>query len=39
MKLGTMKEALPGSLAQADRVFCYAAQPRLGRGRGAGAAR
>jgi UDP-N-acetylmuramate: L-alanyl-gamma-D-glutamyl-meso-diaminopimelate ligase len=25
MKLGTMKEALPGSLAAADRVFCYAA--------------
>ena len=25
MKLGTMKAALPGSLAQADRVFCYAA--------------
>jgi UDP-N-acetylmuramate: L-alanyl-gamma-D-glutamyl-meso-diaminopimelate ligase len=24
MKLGTMKAALPGSLAQADRVFCYA---------------
>ncbi|MCW3481482.1 UDP-N-acetylmuramate:L-alanyl-gamma-D-glutamyl-meso-diaminopimelate ligase [Neisseriaceae bacterium JH1-16] len=28
MKLGTMKEALPGSLADADRVFCYA--PNLG---------
>ncbi|HEY3565825.1 MAG TPA: UDP-N-acetylmuramate:L-alanyl-gamma-D-glutamyl-meso-diaminopimelate ligase [Casimicrobiaceae bacterium] len=25
MKLGTMKAALPGSLAQADHVFCYAA--------------
>jgi UDP-N-acetylmuramate: L-alanyl-gamma-D-glutamyl-meso-diaminopimelate ligase len=25
MKLGAMKEALPGSLAGADRVFCYAA--------------
>jgi UDP-N-acetylmuramate: L-alanyl-gamma-D-glutamyl-meso-diaminopimelate ligase len=25
MKLGTMKAALPGSLAQADRVFCFAA--------------
>ena len=25
MKLGTMKAALPGSLAQADQVFCYAA--------------
>jgi UDP-N-acetylmuramate: L-alanyl-gamma-D-glutamyl-meso-diaminopimelate ligase len=25
MKLGTMKAALPGSLAKADRVFCYAA--------------
>jgi UDP-N-acetylmuramate: L-alanyl-gamma-D-glutamyl-meso-diaminopimelate ligase len=25
MKLGTMKSALPGSLAGADRVFCYAA--------------
>lgn len=25
MKLGTMKEALPGSLAGADWVFCYAA--------------
>ena len=25
MKLGTMKAALPGSLSQADRVFCYAA--------------
>jgi len=25
MKLGTMKAALPQSLAQADRVFCYAA--------------
>jgi UDP-N-acetylmuramate: L-alanyl-gamma-D-glutamyl-meso-diaminopimelate ligase len=25
MRLGTMKTALPGSLAQADRVFCYAA--------------
>jgi UDP-N-acetylmuramate: L-alanyl-gamma-D-glutamyl-meso-diaminopimelate ligase len=24
MKLGTMKAALPGSLAQADRTFCYA---------------
>jgi UDP-N-acetylmuramate: L-alanyl-gamma-D-glutamyl-meso-diaminopimelate ligase len=24
MKLGTMKAALPGSLAHADRVFCYA---------------
>jgi len=24
MKLGAMKEALPGSLAAADRVFCYA---------------
>ncbi|MFO1303414.1 MAG: UDP-N-acetylmuramate:L-alanyl-gamma-D-glutamyl-meso-diaminopimelate ligase [Burkholderiales bacterium] len=25
MKLGSMKDALPGSLASADRVFCYAA--------------
>ncbi len=25
MKLGTMKDALPGSLADADRVFCYGA--------------
>ncbi|MFN3883801.1 MAG: UDP-N-acetylmuramate:L-alanyl-gamma-D-glutamyl-meso-diaminopimelate ligase [Rhodocyclaceae bacterium] len=25
MKLGTLKDALPGSLLQADRVFCYAA--------------
>ncbi|MDR2875267.1 MAG: UDP-N-acetylmuramate:L-alanyl-gamma-D-glutamyl-meso-diaminopimelate ligase [Methylobacillus sp.] len=25
MKLGTMKAALPGSLADADRVYCYAA--------------
>ena len=25
MKLGTMKAALPGSLAQADLVFCYSA--------------
>ena len=25
MKLGAMKEVLPGSLAAADRVFCYAA--------------
>lgn len=25
MKLGTMKDALPGSLADADRVYCYAA--------------
>jgi UDP-N-acetylmuramate: L-alanyl-gamma-D-glutamyl-meso-diaminopimelate ligase len=25
MKLGVMKAQLPGSLAQADRVFCYAA--------------
>ena len=25
MKLGTMKAALPGSLADADQVFCYAA--------------
>lgn len=25
MKLGTMKAALPASLAKADRVFCYAA--------------
>jgi UDP-N-acetylmuramate: L-alanyl-gamma-D-glutamyl-meso-diaminopimelate ligase len=25
MKLGAMKNALPGSLAAADRVFCYAA--------------
>ncbi len=25
MKLGTMKAALPGSLADAERVFCYAA--------------
>jgi UDP-N-acetylmuramate: L-alanyl-gamma-D-glutamyl-meso-diaminopimelate ligase len=25
MKLGTMKEALPGSLTEADRVFCYGA--------------
>jgi UDP-N-acetylmuramate: L-alanyl-gamma-D-glutamyl-meso-diaminopimelate ligase len=24
MKLGMMKDALPASLAQADRVFCYA---------------
>jgi UDP-N-acetylmuramate: L-alanyl-gamma-D-glutamyl-meso-diaminopimelate ligase len=28
MKLGTMKAALPGSLALADRVFCYT--PNLG---------
>jgi UDP-N-acetylmuramate: L-alanyl-gamma-D-glutamyl-meso-diaminopimelate ligase len=28
MKLGTMKDALPGSLADADRVYCYSA--RLG---------
>jgi UDP-N-acetylmuramate: L-alanyl-gamma-D-glutamyl-meso-diaminopimelate ligase len=26
MKLGTMRAALPGSLAAADRVFCYASQ-------------
>ena len=26
MKLGVMKDALPGSLAEADRVFCYAAR-------------
>ncbi|MFN6961723.1 MAG: UDP-N-acetylmuramate:L-alanyl-gamma-D-glutamyl-meso-diaminopimelate ligase [Rhodocyclaceae bacterium] len=25
MKLGTLKDALPGSLQEADRVFCYAA--------------
>ena len=25
MKLGTMKAALPGSLAQADRVYCFSA--------------
>ncbi len=25
MKLGVMKDALPGSLKEADRVFCYAA--------------
>jgi UDP-N-acetylmuramate: L-alanyl-gamma-D-glutamyl-meso-diaminopimelate ligase len=25
MKLGTMKDALPGSLVDADRVFCYGA--------------
>jgi len=25
MKLGVMKDALPGSLADADRVFCYGA--------------
>ncbi len=25
MKLGVMKAALPGSLKDADRVFCYAA--------------
>jgi UDP-N-acetylmuramate: L-alanyl-gamma-D-glutamyl-meso-diaminopimelate ligase len=25
MKIGAMKDALPGSLAAADRVFCYAA--------------
>ena len=25
MKLGAMKAALPGSLAVADRVYCYAA--------------
>ncbi len=25
MKLGAMKDALPGSLPDADRVFCYAA--------------
>ena len=29
MKLGTMKAALPGSLAEADHTFCYAA-PDLG---------
>ncbi|GAB3268699.1 UDP-N-acetylmuramate:L-alanyl-gamma-D-glutamyl-meso-diaminopimelate ligase [Chitinimonas naiadis] len=26
MKLGTMKEALPGSLKDADRVYCYGAK-------------
>ena len=26
MKLGTMKDALPGSLGAADQVFCYGAQ-------------
>jgi len=26
MKLGTMRRALPASLAGADRVFCYASQ-------------
>ena len=26
MKLGVMKAQLPGSLAEADRVYCYAAQ-------------
>ncbi|HEY9101024.1 UDP-N-acetylmuramate:L-alanyl-gamma-D-glutamyl-meso-diaminopimelate ligase [Chitinimonas sp.] len=26
MKLGTMKEALPGSLVDADRVYCYGAK-------------
>jgi UDP-N-acetylmuramate: L-alanyl-gamma-D-glutamyl-meso-diaminopimelate ligase len=25
MKLGTIKSLLPGSLAAADRVFCYTA--------------
>lgn len=25
MKLGIMKEALPGSLAEADRIYCYSA--------------
>ena len=25
MKLGVMKEALPGSLAEADLVYCYSA--------------
>ena len=30
MKLGVMKEALPGSLADADQVFCYSGGPRLG---------
>ena len=31
MKLGAMKDALPGSLADADLVFCYgAAQDALG---------
>ena len=25
MKMGAVKDALPGSLAAADRVFCYAA--------------
>ena len=39
MKLGAMKDALPGSLARADRVFCYAGEPRLGRRRRARAAR
>ena len=39
MKLGAMKDALPGSLHGADRVFCYAGEPRLGRGGGARAAR
>ena len=39
MKLGAMKDALPGQPARrADRVFCYAAQPRLGRRRRARAA-
>ena len=38
MKLGAMKDALPGSLAAADRVFCYAANlgwdaPRAGAAR------
>ena len=33
MKLGVMKAALPGSLAAADRVFCYAGN--LGWDRGA----
>ncbi|MDY7577532.1 UDP-N-acetylmuramate:L-alanyl-gamma-D-glutamyl-meso-diaminopimelate ligase [Herbaspirillum sp. RTI4] len=30
MKLGTMKDALPGSLAQADLVFGYGSQDSLG---------
>jgi UDP-N-acetylmuramate: L-alanyl-gamma-D-glutamyl-meso-diaminopimelate ligase len=37
MKLGAMKDALPGSLAAADRVFCYAAN--LGWDAGAALAR
>ena len=39
MKLGAMKDALPGSLAGADRTFCYAAKLGWDRRRRARAAR